>query len=571
MNFSAAIPGNVPGMVRRFGRSRLPQFSRKTFAGLLRFAFAFFLVAAMTGCGVSEPPADLVIINGPEPESLDPAIQTGQADGRVVGSLFEGLTRYDPATANPQPGLAERWEISPDERTFTFFLRTNAAWSTGEPITAEDVVYSWLRLLKPETGCEYVGLLFYINNAEAFNSHSISDPAQVGIHALDARTIRVELAGPTAFFLDLCATPTLAIVHRATIEKFGDRWLVARPLPVSGAYELASWRLNDKIRLRKNPRYWDAANTQSEIVDLLPCTLASTALNLYQTGAADIVWDKELVPNELLDVVLKRPDFHAFNYLGTYFFRFNVTRKPFDDPRVRKALALAINKRRLVEKFTRAGERIADHYVPDGTGTYHSPAGLGYDPAAARRLLADAGFPGGRNFPAFHYLYNANGKIHEQIALELQEMWKQELGLNLDLRKLEWKVYLTTQSKTDFDLCRSSWIGDYTDPNTFLDMFMSNNGNNRTGWKNARYDQLVRDGNQQSDPVAREKLLRSAEEILVKEELPVVPLYFYAGVNYWDPATIHGIANNIRDEHPIRVIRKQRIERRAESVERRGP
>ncbi|MBI3416418.1 MAG: peptide ABC transporter substrate-binding protein [Verrucomicrobia bacterium] len=565
------MPWNFPGMARRL----LAQFGLRVAAENFTRLFPrwlFVLVLAFSvGCGIRERPADLVIINGPEPESLDPAIQTGQADGRVVGSLFEGLTRYNSVTANPEPGLAERWEISPDNRTYTFFLRTNAAWSTGEPITADDVVYSWLRLLKPETGCEYVGLLFYIKNAEAFNSHSTSDPTRVGVRALDARILRVELEGPTAFFLDLCATPTLAVVPRATIEKFGDRWLMVWPLPVSGAYQLESWRLNDKIRLRKNPRYWDAANTQSEVVDLLPCTLASTALNLYQTGAADIVWDKELVPNELLDVVLKRSDFHAFNYLGTYFFRFNVTRKPFDDPRVRKALALAINKRRLVEKFARAGESVADHYVPDGTGDYHAPAGLGYDPAEARRLLAEAGFPGGKNFPPFHYLYNANGKIHEQIALELKEMWKQELGLNLDLRKLEWKVYLTTQSKTDFDLCRSSWIGDYNDPNTFLDMFMGNNGNNRTGWKNARYDQFVREGNQQADPVAREKLLRTAEQILVKEELPIVPLYFYAGCNYWDPGKIQGISNNIRDEHPIRVIRKTAASRRIGLGETRTP
>lgn len=562
MNFTTASSGNFPGAVRRLMAWCQSSGKGKNFAKFFPACLQVLFLTVLAGCGFHERPADLVIINGPEPESLDPAIQTGQADGRIVGSLFEGLTRYDPVTANPQPGLAARWEISPDQRAYTFFLRTNAAWSTGEPITADDFVYSWLRALKPETGCEYAGLLFYIKNAEAFNSRAITDPAQVGVRALAPRTLRVELAGPTAFFLDLCATPTLAVVPRSAIEKFGDRWLMARPLPVSGAYQLESWRLNDKIRLRKNPRYWDTANTQSEIVDLLPCTLASTALNLFKTGAADIVWDKELIPNELLDVVLKRPDFHAFDYLGTYFFRFNVTRKPFDDARVRKAFALAINKHRLVEKFTRAGERIADHYVPDGTGDYHSPTGLGYDPAEARRLLAEAGFPGGKNFPPFHYLYNANGKIHEQIALELQQMWRQELGVNLDLRKLEWKVYLTAQGKGDYDLCRSSWIGDYADPNTFLDMFMSNNGNNRTGWKNTRYDELVREGNQQTNSAAREKLLRTAEEILVKEELPIVPLYFYAGVNYWDPETIHGIANNIRDEHPIRVIRKTKFQRR---------
>jgi len=184
-----------------------------------------------------------------------------------------------------------------------------------------------------------------------------------------------------------CAMPLTCVVPRQTIEKYGDHWLSARPLPVSGAYELAAWRLNDKIRLRKNPRYWDAANTQSEIVDLLPVGSPNTALNLYERGQADIVWDKELIPSELIDVLLKRPDFHSFNYLGTYFFRFNVTRKPFDDARVRRALALAIDKERIVKKITRAGEVAAWQLVPPCTANYHSPTGLGYDPAEARRLL----------------------------------------------------------------------------------------------------------------------------------------------------------------------------------------
>ncbi len=194
---------------------------------------------------------------------------------------------------------------------------------------------------------------------------------------------------------------------RQTIEKFGDAWISARPLPVSGPYELAFWHVNDKVRLKKNPRYWDAANTQSDLIDLLPIGSASGALNLYTRGQVDIVWDKELVPNELLDVLLKRPDFHTFTYLATYFVRINVTRKPFDDPRVRKALALSIDKRRIVERVTRGGELPAATFVPNGAADYTAPSGLGYDPALARQLLAEAGFPGGKNFPRMEYMFNA--------------------------------------------------------------------------------------------------------------------------------------------------------------------
>ncbi|MHB8522783.1 MAG: peptide ABC transporter substrate-binding protein [Limisphaerales bacterium] len=517
---------------------------------------------ALAGCVQREAPADLVIMNGAEVESLDPAIITGQPDLRVVMALFEGLLRNDPETGGPIPGLAERWEISPDGRVYTFHLRTNATWSTGEPITAEDVVYSWRRVLDPSTAADYAGQLFPVKNAEAYNSGQTKDPSLIGARALDAHTLRVELENPTAYFLDLCAFQTLAVVPRQTIGKYGDRWLMARPLPVSGAYQLEAWRLNDKIRLRKNRRYWDAANTRSEVVDILPVGIPTVALNLYETGAADIAWDKELVPADMVDVLLKRPDFHAYDYLGTYFIRFNVTRKPFDDARVRQALALAVDKKRIVEKITRAGELVASSLCPAGIAHYRPPAGLGYDPAAARRLLAEAGYPEGKGFPAFDYLFNApaggGAKMHEKIAVELQQMWKQELGIHVELRQMEFMVYLNAQSHLEYDTSRSSWIGDYNDPNTFLDMFMSNNGNNRTGWKSDRYDRLLRAANLQLDPVQREKLLQQAESLLVREDPPIIPLFFYKGINYFDARKIHGIYvdRNPLDLHPINAIWK---------------
>jgi oligopeptide transport system substrate-binding protein len=355
---------------------------------------------------------------------------------------------------------------------------------------------------------------------------------------------------PTPFFLDLCAFQTLAVVPRRTIEEHGDRWLMARPLPSSGAFELVAWRLNDKIRLRRNPRYWDAENVRSEVIDLLPCANANTALNLYESGAADIVWDKELIPPDLIDALEQRPDFHRFDYLGIYFYRYNVTREPFDDVRVRKALALAIDRRRIVDKITRAGEKPTSEFVPPGVANYESPEGLPYDPEGARQLLAEAGFPGGRGFPRFDYLFN-NVDTHEKIAVELQDMWRRELGIQVELRKLEWKVYLNAQSELDYHLSRSSWIGDYNDANTFLELFTSQNGNNRTGWSNARYDELLDRANRLLDPAQRRQLLQEAESLLIREALPLVPLYVYVGMEYYDPDVIKGIHDNIRAEHPL--------------------
>ena len=523
--------------------------------------FSCLLALLSINCMRQEPRADLVIVNGIEPETLDPALVLGIAEGRIVAGLFEGLTRNDPVTSDPIPGLAEHWEISSDARIYTFHLRTNLVWSTGEPITADDVVYSWIRALAPATASGYAGQLFYVKNAEDFNAGKITDSNQVGVHALDRYTVRVELNSPTAFFLDLCAFQTLMVVPRQAIEKYGDNWMMHQPMPVSGPYELVTWRINDKVRLKKNHLYWDAANTKTELVDFLPIGLPITALNLYETGGADIVWDKDMVPTELLDVLLKRPDFHSYTILGTYFIRCNTTRKPFNDVRVRQALGMAIDRERITKKIMRAGEVPAYHFTPPGIGHYHAPEHLlEYNPEKARKLLAEAGYPGGKGFPRFTYMFNAAvggaAKVHQKVAVELQQMWHDELGIDVEMNQVEWKVYLARETKLDYELSRASWIGDYNDPDTFLNLFVTNGGNNRTGWSNPRYDELIRDADKEPDLVRREKLLQEAETILMRDGNPIVPLFFYVGFNYYDPNKIHGISRNILDNHPINAIWK---------------
>jgi len=533
---------------------RVPEFFLRA-----RFAFGLALIALLAGCIHHEPPADITIINKAEPETLDPALITGIPAMRIAIGLFEGVTRLDPKTARPIPGLAQSWDVSPDGEIYTFHLRTNLVWSTGEPITADDVVFSWIRTLNPATASDYAGQLYYLKNAQAFNEGKIKDPSLVGIHALDKFTVRIELNHPIPFFLDICAMPLTYVVPRQTIEKYGDHWLMARPLPSSGPYELVYWKLNDKVRLEKNPLYWDAKNTQSDIIDFLPIGSPSTAFNLYERGEADVIWDKEVVPAELLDILIHRPDAHTFSYLATYFVDFNVTRKPFDNPRVRKALALAVDRNRIVKEITRGGERPTSHLVPDGTANYTSPAGLGYNPELARELLAEAGYPGGKGFPRFEYLFNATAgggqNINEDIAIELQQMWQNTLGISMDLRQEEWKVYLNSMIHLNYDVGCSDWIGDYDDANTFLSLFLSNDGNNRTGWKNARYDALVYEANEQTDLKIREKLFQQAETILVRDEMPCIPLYIYAGIDFYH-TNILGIYPNILDDHPLQCIRK---------------
>ncbi len=513
-------------------------------------AFLVFL----SGCETKSKRADLVFINGAEPESLDPAVITGQPEGRVVNALFEGLTTFD-RKGRAAPGVAESWTVSPDGRTYIFKLRADARWSDGAPVTAGDFVASWRRTLTPETAASYNYQLFYVKNARAFAEGAVKDFAQVGVRALDRRTLEVQLENPTPFFLDLCATPPLQPVPLRVIERVGDDWIKPAHIVNNGAYLLEDWRINDRIRLRKNPLYWDRANVALETVDVLPISKANVAFNFYASGEADLLLDKGLAPPALLDALKKRPDFHAAPFLADYFLRFNCAEGPFRDVRVRRAFAMAVDKERLVKKITRAGEVPAESLVPPGIAGYTSPAGLRYDPAGAARLLAEAGFPGGRGFPLVRYLY-AESELNEAIAVELQSMWKEALGVQVALTRQEWKVYLNSMNQLDYDICRSSWVGDYPDPNTFLDLFLSGGGNNRTGWGDPAYDTLIERAAAEANPGKRFAILAQAEELLVAQAAVVCPLYFYVGIQLYDPKRVGGIEANVLDEHPIRLMRR---------------
>ncbi len=536
---------------------------------LRRRAFCFSIIAASTllfasACSRREPRADLVLVNGAEPQSLDPAILSGQPDGRAASSLFEGLLQFHPETGEPVPAIAERYEKSTDGLVYAFFIRSNALWSTGEPITAHDFVWSWRRAAAPETAADYAGQLFYIKNAEAYCTGQ-TNPAtgrrytgeDMGVRALDDRTLRVELVAPTAFFPDLCAFRTLAVVPRQAIEKHGDRWVRAPGTPFSGAFTLQLWRVNDRIRVVKNPRYWDAANVQVNTVDFLPQHDPNFCLNIFLQGDADLIFDKRRMPSELMDKLREEPYFHGFEVLATFFYRYNITRPPFNDLRVRRALGLAVDRRRIIEGISRGGERLATGMTPPGTRGYEGPEGLPYNPEAARKLLAEAGYPGGKGFPIFRYLM-PNMVLQSHIAIELKEMWAKELGIHMEIQQMEWKVYLLEQGRTNFDVSYSSWIGDYNDPNTFLDLFMSNNGNNRTGWSNARYDSLIREANAEVDVKKRAALLKQAETILVRDDVPLVPIFHEKGINLYRPDEIGGIWGNLLDEHAVSAMYRKK-------------
>ena len=504
------------------------------------------------GCSQQGKRADLVVVVGGEPESLDPAIVTGQVDQNVVSELFEGLTRFNRAGLS-EPGIAASWEISSDHRIYTFHLRPDARWSNGQPITAHDVIASWKRVLMPATGSANSYQLFVIEGAEELSAGKTA--SGIGLEALDAQTLKVTLRHPTPYFIDLCALPVFAVVPTKLIEQVGDDWIKPQRIITSGPYLLRDWRINDKIRLQRNPFYWDCNHVAVTTIDLLPIPQANTAYNFYASGEADMIFGK-LFPPALIEELKKRSDFHSACFLGTEFLRFNCVQGPFRDPRVRQAFSLCVDQHLLTKKIARAGEVPACSLVPSGVPGYHSPHVTQYDPEKARHLLGEAGYPGGKGFPLVNYLYN-EAQLTEGIAVELQSIWKKELGVSILLARQEWKVYLSSLNQLDYGIGRSSWVGDYPDPNTFLDIFTTTSGNNRAGWKSPAYDHLIQQASVTLNPEERFHLFQQAEQLLIQDQAVIVPLFYYAGIQIYDPKRWGGIEANVLDKHPLwQVYRK---------------
>ncbi len=511
--------------------------------GAVALFFAFFYFFG--GWSLSAP-ADITLNNGDEPQSLDPAIVTGQLEGRICLALFEGLTTRN-AKGDIIPGMAEKWDITPDGLTYTFHLRHGIKWSNGEPLVADDFVKGWERVLNPETASEYAYQLFYLRNAEDYANGKIKDFSQVGVKAPDDHTLVVSLTHPTAFFLELTSFQTLVPEPVATIKKYGQDWIKPGNMVSNGPYVLKEWRLNDYILVEANPYYWRPVGVHR--IKVLPTNSPTAVFNLFYSRKSDLVLDTRSIPSTLVKDMKDKPYFHASPFGATSFMRFNVKRKPFDDVRVRQALALALDKQDIVTKITRCGEPIANTLVPPGNAGYVPPAGLSYNVEQARKLLADAGYPGGKGFPEVNLLYASRGTA-QQVSEEIQALWARDLGItSIHLRGQEWKVYLNTQQLIDFDLSLSAWIGDYNDPQTFIDMFVTDGGNNQTGWGDPQYDAMLAQSENTADPAARMKILHDMEKILVEDQVPIVPVYFWVGMSLYYPEKVGGFEPNFVDDH----------------------
>ena len=536
------------------------RFLRQVVPALLLIGILAAAVYATRGARLE--PADFVFNNSTEVQTLDPATVTGVPEGRLVRMLFEGLLVLHPKTLAPQPGSAESWQVSDDGLTYTFQIRQGATWSNGDPLTAADFLWSLERFLDPETAAQYAYMLWYVEGAEAFTTEVENGKAKnsfdtVGIKMLDEYTLQFKLNAPTPFFLELMAFYPMFPVNRRSIEeaqaKYPDswrlQWLKPENIVCNGPYKVEFRRINDRVRFTKNELYWDADNIAFNTVDALAVESYTTGLNMYLTGECHWI---DVPPANVIQELMPREDFDPTPYLGTYFYRVNVTKPPLDNKLVRQALSLAMPRQAIVDSVTKAGQVPSYSLVPPGMADYAGAEmahGNSYeeDLVRARELIVEAGYgPGGKQFPTIEVHYNTSD-AHKDIAIVIADAWAKNLGINIKLLNQEWKVYLDTQSSKNYDVSRSAWIGDYADPNTFIDLFMTDGENNKTGWSNAEYDRLVRAANNELDLLKRKALMSEAEAILM-DEMPILPLYYYVTQTTYSPR-LGGYHKNVKDEH----------------------
>lgn len=521
-------------------------------------------VLLLTGCdlgptNVEQGNRDQVLHlgNGTEPQDLDPHIVTGVSEHNIISALLEGLVGENPETLEPVPGVAAYWAISADGLVYTFFLRENARWSNGDAVTAQDFVWSWQRMLTPTLGAEYAYQLYPVRNARDYHQGRIDDFSRVGIEALDAHTLEVTLENPTPYFLSLLAHYSTFAVHPPTIlahgamDERGTRWTRPENFVGNGPFRLRAWRLNYLVEVERNPFYWDSERVRLNAIRFYPIDNVQTEERMFRTGSLHVSYSTP--PAKIESYRAQQPELISVSpYLGTYFYRFNVTRRPLDDARVRRALSMAVDREAIVRAVTRGGQLPAYSFTPPDTQGYHPPdTPIRFDPGAAAALLADAGFPGGEGFPELELLYNTSDG-HRRIAEAIQQMWKTHLGVGIRLTNTDWKVYLSRTSELDYDISRAGWIGDYPDPNTFLDMMLSDSGNNRTGWSNSEYDGLIARASRLTGQEERYAAFHAAERILDREA-PLLPIYTYTRVTLRRPE-VRNWFSNILDHHPYKYL-----------------
>jgi oligopeptide transport system substrate-binding protein len=495
--------------------------------------------------------------NHSEPQGLDPHIVTGVPEHHILTALFEGLVTKNPETLEPEPGVAESWDISDDGMTYTFHLRNNAKWSNGDPVTAEDFRWSWQRAISPLLGSEYSYMYYPIENAEAYNLGNEPDFSKVGVSVLDDYTIQVKLNSPTPYFLQLLDHYSMFPVHRATVEKFGSatdrlsQWAREGNIVTNGAFALTEWQINSHLRVEKSPLYWDADKVKLNAIVFYPTENLVTEERMFRDG--QLHRTEEIPLEKIKTYQAEQPEItHIAPWIGSYFYMLNTTREPLTDVRVRKALAMAVDRALIADTVTQGVYRASTALVPPGTVGYSPPHLFDYDPEQARQLLAEAGYPDGQGFPPIDILYNTH-EDHRKIAVAIQQMFMQNLNIQVNLVNQEWKVYLDSHNNMNYDIARRGWIGDYVDPYTFLSMYITDGGNNKTGFSNARYDEIVlKEAPAELDRDKRYALYHEAETILL-ENMPILPIFTYQYKHLFT-TSVKGMPDNIMGYYNYKYV-----------------
>jgi oligopeptide transport system substrate-binding protein len=487
-------------------------------------------IAFAVGLGWSQTASAEIVFhrgNGAEIESLDPAKEETIPGLNVVLDAFEGLTVYGPK-GDVLPGVAEKWEISDDGKTYIFHLRTNAKWSNGDPITAQDYVYSWTRALDPKTNSPYGFYLDKVKGANAFRTGKTTDPATIGVKAIADKTLQVELENPTPYFLVMLHSPVTFAVPKATVEKYGDQWTKPEHFVGNGAYKLTEWVPHVQMTFVKNDQYWDAANVHIDKEIFYPIEEAGEELKKFRAGELDATYT---VPDELHAQLKKefKSQYHVQAYFGTYYYQFNTSKPLFNNPKLRRAMALAIDRDYIVKKVTQGGEIAAYDFVPPGVPGYKSASAdfknltQKQRNAEAREIMKELGYSES-NPLKIELLYNPAAR-HRAIVETLQGMWKQ-IYVEATPVIAEFKDVTERRKTGDFQLNRAAWIGDYIDPTTFLGNYVLDSQQNDPRYHNQEYTDLVKGSDAIANSEKRMAQLRKAEAILLRD-LPVAPIYHY--------------------------------------------
>ena len=491
----------------------------------------------------------LLLTVGSEPRTLDPQEAQGVTEHHIIMAMIEGLVAPSiDDQSKAVPGMADRWQHNDDYSVWTFHIGDDRKWSNGDPVTARDFVFSYRRMLTPSFGAQYADNLFILKGAEDYYHGKIADFDQVEVKALDAHTLRIELVGPTPYLLSLVQHDSWLPVNPKAILNFGNidtrdsKWTRPENYIANGPFRMKSWRPNDVIEVVRNPLYWDEANVKLNGINFYSIENINTQERAFQAGQ---LHKTDQIPLDKVPYYRRtRPELMRIDpYEGVYFYRMNIARKPLDNLKVRLALNLAVDREAIVKNILRQDQKPATGYTPPGMGDYQTLDKMRYDPERARQLLAEAGYPNGKGFPKFTVHFNTS-ESHRAIAEAIQQMWKEELNIDVRLENQEWKVYLDTQNNLNYDLSRSAWIGDFMDPVTFLSMWTTGNGNNNTNWGNPKFDAFIEQAARTGDPKARLEILRQAEDLFLSEA-PVVPVYWYTNtyliqpsVQNWNPLVL---------------------------------